>query len=244
MDETGRLLILAAASFLASFLSACFSVGGGYILFGATTLILPLPAAIALQSALSFGSLLSRTHAFWSEIEWSIVRTFTAGSLLGVTGGMWLFSRAPESVLAVLLAILLWLLAWLPSVRLRAPPTGTFVAVGVVHAVVSTLFGLGAVLQPALLRTRLARTAIVGTFSTCIIVLEVLRTIGYGANGFSYGRYVPEIIVATATGLIGTYTGKRYPPAIGEPAFRLAMKLFVTALGARFLYQGLSGAVG
>lgn len=240
MDEATRLLILAAASFAAAFLSACFSVGGGYVLFGATTWILPLPSAIALQSVLSFGSLLSRTQAFWAEIDWPIVRTFTAGSLLGVGGGMWLFSRAPESLLAICLAVLLWALAWAPPLRAGGMQRKAFFGVGIAHAVVGTLFGLGAILQPALLRTPLARTAIVGTFATCIILLEVLRTGGYAMNGFAYADYWPHIAVGTVTGLAGTYAGKRFSPGIGEDAFRLIMKLFVTALGARFFYRGVT----
>lgn len=241
MQEPTRLLLLAGASFAASFLSACFSVGGGYILFGATTWILPLPSAIALQSVLSFGSLFSRTHAFWADIDWAIVRSFTAGSLAGVAGGMWLFSRAPENLLAILLGVLLLVLAWLPPLRLRISPGKSFFSVGVLHAVAGTLFGLGAILQPALLRTKLTRTAIVGTFATCIIVLEVLRTAGYSAAGFDYRQYVPEILVATVTGLAGTYLGKRATPIIPDHVFRTALRLFISVLGIRFMQKGTAG---
>ena len=240
MGEVERLLILAAASFLASLLSACFSVGGGYILFGATTWLLPLQSAIALQSVLSFGSLFSRTHAFWREIDWPIVRRFTAGSLAGIGIGLWVFTSAPAHMLALLLGVLLLLLAWAPALRLRLPEGGSFFATGIAHAVTATIFGLGAILQPVLLRTRLSRTAIVGTFATCIILLEVLRTGGYAVNGFAYADYWPHIAVGTVTGLAGTYAGKRFSPGIGEDAFRLIMKLFVTALGARFFYRGVT----
>jgi hypothetical protein len=49
-------------------------------------------------------------------------------------------------------------------------------------------------------------------------VLEVLRTAGYSAAGFDYRQYVPEILVATVTGLAGTYLGKRYADHSG-PCF-------------------------
>jgi uncharacterized membrane protein YfcA len=234
------MLLLAGASFTSAFISACFSVGGGYVLFGATTWMLPLQSAIALQSVLSFGSLFSRTHAFWAEIEWSIVRSFTTGSLVGVTGGLWAFRHVPSSALAILLAALLWLLAWMPNFRVRMSSGQSFFAVGILHAVVGTLFGLGAILQPALLRTALSRTAIVGTFATCIIALELLRTSGYAAGGFPYGQYWPEIAVATLTGFGGTYLGKRVPPPISDATFRRAMRIFVTLLGASILYRGVA----
>ncbi len=240
MSDPAGLLLLGLASFLASMTSACFSVGGGYILFGATTWLFPLPAAVALQSVLSFGSLFSRTHAFWADIDWRIVRQFTAGSMVGVGLGLWLFRHVSESGLALLLGLLLLLLAWAPPLRLPTRPSLSFFPVGVAHAVVSTIFGLGTILQPALVRTRLLRTAIVGTFATCIILLEVLRTAGYSASGFSYARYLPEILVATVTGLAGTYLGKRMPPLISEHGFRLVLRLFISVLGLRFVCRGLA----
>lgn len=243
MTEPLRLLVLAGASFAASFLSACFSVGGGYVLFGATTWILPLPSAIALQSVLSFGSLFSRIHAFRETVEWAIVRSFTAGSVVGVGAGMWLFNHVPESVLAGLLGLLLLALAWAPPISLGMKPGASFFSVGILHAVSGSVFGLGAILQPALLRAGIARIAIVGTFATCIVALEVLRTIGYAASGFAYGRYLPEIAVATVTGLAGTYLGKRSMKVVPDEVFQHAMRLFVTVLGARFLYRGVAAVL-
>jgi uncharacterized membrane protein YfcA len=240
MPEAQRLLILGVASLAASAISACFSVGGGYILFGAISAIMPLPAAIAMQSVLSFGSLFSRTHAFWPEIDWSIVRTFTAGSLVGVGAGLWLFVRTPEGVLSLLLGLLLFILAWAPRLKWALHRQAAYFGVGILHAVVSTLFGLGAILQPVLLRSSLARTAIVGTFATCIILLEVLRTLGYASTGFPYAVYWHEILVATVTGLAGTYLGKRMVPVISERHFRFVMRLFITGLGLRFVHKGLA----
>ncbi|BAK65811.1 conserved hypothetical membrane protein [Sphingobium sp. SYK-6] len=240
MHEGERLLILGAASLVASAISACFSVGGGYVLFGALTWIMPLPSAIAMQSVLSFGSLVSRSFAFWAEIDWPIVRSFTAGSLLGVGAGLWLFVRTPEGILSLLLGLLLLALAWAPGVRWGLRQGASYFGVGILHAVVGTLFGLGAVLQPVLLRSSLSRTAIVGTFATCIILLETLRTAGYASAGFAYASYWPEILVATVTGLAGTWIGKRMVPRISECHFRFVLRLFITALGLRFVHKGLA----
>lgn len=236
MSTASVLFALGTASLLASFLSACFSVGGGYILFSATTALMPLPNAIALQSALSFGSLFSRTYAFWGDIEWPIVRSFSVGSLIGVSAGIWLFRMAPESTLALLLGLLLIGLAWLPPLRLGITQGQSFFGVGILHAVVGTLFGLGAILQPALLRTRLERAVIVGTFAACVILLEVLRTFGYATTGFSYWGHAAKIAMATLTGLAGTYLGKRAGPFMPDRVFRIAMKIFITGLAVRFLF--------
>ena len=87
MSESLTLLLLAAASFSAAAVSASLSVGGGYVLFGATTLLYPLPVAIALQPVLSYSSLVARSLAFREATLWGIVRPFTLGSLGGVALG-------------------------------------------------------------------------------------------------------------------------------------------------------------
>lgn len=238
MQEGERLLILGVASLAASAISACFSVGGGYVLFGALTWIMPLPAAIAMQSVLSFGSLFSRTHAFWSEIDWPIVRTFTIGSVIGVGAGLWLFTRTSEALLSLLLGLLLLALAWAPKIRWNVRQSASYFGVGILHAAVGTLLGLGAILQPALLRSSLTRTTIAGTFAACIIVLELLRTAGYASAGFAYASYWPEIVVATVTGFAGTWLGKRTVPMLSERHFRFGLRLFITALGLRCIHKG------
>lgn len=240
MQEAERLLILGVASLAASAISASFSVGGGYVLFGALTWIMPLPSAIAMQSVLSFGSLFSRTHAFWADIDWPIVRTFTAGSLIGVGVGLWLFVRTPEGILSLLLGVMLLALAWTPTIKWGVPRGASYFGVGILHAIGGTLFGLGAILQPVLLRSSLGRTAIVGTFAACLILLEVLRTAGYAGAGFAYASYWPEILVATVTGLAGTWLGKRMVPMLSERHFRVILRLFITGLGLRFIQKGLA----
>jgi uncharacterized membrane protein YfcA len=72
-------------------------------------------------------------------------------------------------------------------------------------------------------------------------VLEVLRTAGYSAAGFDYRQYVPEILVATVTGLAGTYLGKRATPIIPDHVFRAALRLFISVLGIRSMQKGTVG---
>ena len=54
MPEAQRLLILGVASLAASAISACFSVGGGYILFGAISAIRTAAPSMPMNRRRSF----------------------------------------------------------------------------------------------------------------------------------------------------------------------------------------------
>ena len=241
MGEGLTLLLLAAASFSAAAISASISVGGGYVLFGATTLLYPLPVAIAMQPVLSYSSLVSRSLAFRQAISWSIVGPFTFGSLAGVALGLVVYHAIPERIMALGVGSLMLVLTWwrlpLPQVHSR----GGLAGVGVAHALSGTVLGMGSILQPVLLNAGIDRRALVGTFATCLLVLEGIRGIGYGMTGFAYQPYVAAIAVSTLAGFAGTWAGKRVIGRIPEGVFRGVVAGLVTLLALRLLARGAFG---
>ncbi len=78
---------------------------------------------------------------------------FILGCLFGVAIRAIAFAHAADETLLLLLGCLILGLVWIPiAPRLTLPPKG-FAAVGLVHSIFGTLFGIGRVLQPLLLRT-------------------------------------------------------------------------------------------
>lgn len=241
MTEPVTLWLLGAASFAAALISSGLSIGGGYVLFGATTLLYPLPSAIALQPALSYASLLGRAVVFRDAIAWKIVRPFTAGSLAGVAGGLALYHVLPEQALAFAVGAFMLVLAWTQLPLQRVHSTGGMVGVGVAHAFSGTVLGMGSVLQPVLLHSGIARQALVGTFAASLLVLEAIRAAGYAVTGFSYASFLPAIIVATGAGVAGTAAGKLLIGHIPERGFRLTLRLLVTGLALRLVWSSVAG---
>ncbi len=241
MSEGVTLLLLAAASFSAAAISASVSVGGGYVLFGATTLLYPLPVAVALQPLLSYSSLLARSIAFREAITWSIVGPFTVGSLAGVALGLVVYHAIPERVMALGIGSLMLVLTWwrlpLPQVHSR----GGMAGVGITHALSGTVLGMGSILQPVLLNAGIDRRALVGTFATCLLALEAIRSIGYGLTGFAYQSYIGAVAVSTLAGFAGTWAGKRLIGRTPEWAFRSIVTGLVTLLAVRLLVRGALG---
>lgn len=233
------LIVITLGSFLASFVNAAFATGGVYIMLLASVSVLPIAAAVPLQSAFAAGSLSARIYYFWQHIHWPIATTFVAGCFLGVYFGTRTFVALPEATLSVLLGIVLLTLIWMPRWKKKFPLRHPFFFVGVVHSFLGALFGVGGVLQPFMLRTDLLKLQITGTLAVCLISLDVMKVTGYVSFGFSYLDYIPHIALATLAGFLGTWVGKRVTHKVSEAGFRRVFRVLVSVIALRLIYNGV-----
>lgn len=233
-------LIVTLGSFVASFVNAAFATGGVYILLLSSSAVLPLTAAVPLQSAFAAASLVARVAMFWEHIDWRIVKMFSLGCLVGVGIGTWTFAALPEQLIALLLGIVLLVLIWMPRLPIL-PIKQPFIFVGMIHSYLGSLFGVGGVLQPLLLRTDLLKMQLTGTLAAAMLSLDVLKAVGYSSFGFDYLDYLPHIIGATIAGFAGTWVGKRVTHHVSETLFRQVFRVLVSVVALRFIYIGLSG---
>lgn len=232
-------LLITAASFLAAFVNAAFATGGIYILLLGSVSVLPISAAVPLQSAFACSSLIARVWMFWAHINWRIVRMFVLGCLFGVYFGTLTFVSIPENTIAILLGIVLLVLTWSPTPQRSLPIKHPFFFVGIVHSFLGAIFGVGGVLQPLLLRTKALKMEITGTLAGCMLALDALKVTGYVGFGFSYFDYVPHIIGATLAGFPGSWLGKRVTHQISEAQFRAVFRALITLVALRLIYKGL-----
>jgi uncharacterized membrane protein YfcA len=235
-----ELVVITTGSFVASFVNAAFATGGIYILLASSTSVLPLTAAVPLQTVFALGSLLARIGLFFTHIKWPIVAAFTLGAIVGVYFGIDVFVSLSESTIAVALGGLLLVLSWFPQVNWRIPLKHPFFFVGTIHAFLSTLFGVGTLLQPAILRTDLVKLQITGTLAASLAILDVFKVTGYVSHGFDYTPYIPHIVLATFAGFAGTWAGRRVTHHVSETAFRLVFRGLITLVAVRLLYRGWS----
>lgn len=234
------LIVITLGSFAAALVNAAFATGGVYLLLAASSAVLPLPVAVPLQSAFAFSSLVSRVVWLRRHIDWSIVMACSAGAAIGVYLGLRVFVSLPEATMALLLGCLLLLFIWFPRVDWRLPFRHPFFMIGGAHAFIATIFGVGALLQPAMLRTRLLKLQITSTLAACMIIMDVFKIAGYVAVGFDYLAYLPHIVLATLAGIAGTWLGRHLTHAVSERLFRLVFKWLITLVALRLLYRGWS----
>ncbi|GHA44758.1 hypothetical protein GCM10008927_07040 [Amylibacter ulvae] len=242
MDWT--LVIITIGSFIAAFVNAAFATGGIYVLLIVSFAVLPISAAIPLQSTFSVGSLAARILFFWQHIHWRLVVLVVLGGIIGVAIGAHVFVALNEAVIAALLGVVLLVVTWAPFHNVKIPIKHPFFYLGTIHAFIATLFGVGGFLQPAILRSKLSKLEITGTLAAMMLGLDILKMVGFSAVGFSFVEYVPHIILATIAGFAGTWVGRGVTHRISETLFRAVFKGFVTLFAMRLLYKGLMGLIG
>ena len=235
-----EVLVISVGCFVAALVNAAVATGGVYIMLAASSAVLPLPAAIPMQSALGAPSLAARIVSFWQDINWPIFLMFAPAAAVGVLVGAQIFVSLDEGVIALLLGALLLALVWLVphGVALNLPRQ--FLYVGGLHGCFGTIFGVGLFLQPAILRTGLNRQQITGTLAVCLLGLEAMKATGYVSFGFSYADYWPHILAGAIAGITGTLIGKRLGDRIPERQFRLVFRIIVTLAGLRLMAKGVT----
>ena len=237
------IIIITLGGFVAAFINAAFATGGVYILLASGSAVFPMTIAIPLMPLFAFSSLVARIFFFWKDIAWRLVIPVFIGSSVGVYLGVNTFIMIPEALLSLIIGCLLLLLIWVGSFKLPAGSSKIFVLVGMIHSFVATVFGVGAFLQPAILRTELVKLQITGTLAACMLSMDIFKVIGFSTFGFNYLTYLPHIIGATIAGFIGTWLGKRVTKKVSEIIFRRVFKWLVTLIALRLFFKGMIGLI-
>ncbi len=233
-----ELAVITTGGFIAALVNAAFATGGIFIVLATSTAVFPLTVAVPMQSALAFGSLVARIVYFHKYIYWPIVVMFVAGCVIGVTTGANVFVIMPESAIGLLLGALLLVLIWAPDFQLPMADKKPFFLIGIAHSFIATVFGVGSLLQPVILRTRLLKLQITATLAVCMISMDVFKITAYVSHGFNYAAYLPHIVLATGAGFAGTYVGKRVEHRVSEQTFRRVFKWLITFVALRLLTRG------
>lgn len=225
--------------FLAALMNAAFATGGVYLMLASTTAVLPVGIAIPLQSMLAIASLVARIWLFRAHIHWPLVLAFVPMAGIGALFGIHTFASLNDDVIAILLGVVLLIMIWMPARRLVVNLRRPFMAVGLIHGYLGTVFGVGAVLQPAILRTGLVKVQITGTLAICLLALDIFKITGYVTIGFDYTDYGLHILLAVIAGILGSLVGKRITHHVSEAHFRLIFKILITVVALRLLLSGL-----
>ena len=232
-------VIIVVGSFVASVFNAAFSVGGAMIVLAITSTVLPVQAIVPIHSGLLIGSTSTRIVFFSDFIDWKLVRSFLAGSVVGAFLGARIYIELPDAIIATAISVVMLVAIWLPKVTWRPRLRHPWVIVGFIHSLFSTLFAYGALMHAVILHTDLERRQIVGTLGGCLAGMSVFKIAGYAFYGFDYSPYYIVIAAAIAVSLVGTAVGKLIVDRLSETVFRMIYRVLITVTALRLLYIGL-----
>lgn len=235
------LLALLGASFLASFITIAFGIGGGIALLAAMATLLPPAALIPVHGVVQLGSNLGRAALMIRHVHWAPMPAFLIGSALGAAfGGAVVVSLPPAAVEVAIGLFIVWAVF---------APTPAFMRrwawlTGAVSSCLTMFFGATGVFVAAFVRSlALGRLSHVGTHAAFMTVQHGVKSLAFGALGFAFAPWLPFIAAMILAGLAGTFAGRSVLTRLGDARFRLALNAILLALAARLVVSGVSGLI-
>jgi len=233
-------LLLIAAAFCSSTVTAVLGVGGGVLLISIMPVFLPPPAVVPVHGVVQLASNASRSLFAWQQVDWAIVRPFLAGLLLGCLAGARVVVAVPSGFLPVPLACFILVLTWAPELKNRLRLPGKFLALGFVQAFLTLFVGAtGPLNLPVLLRHGLSAGQIVVTHALLMTLVHLAKIVTFGLLGFAFGAYLPLMLGMVLAVTAGSWAGTRLRSRFPEALLKKLIKYLVTLLALRMLLVAL-----
>jgi uncharacterized membrane protein YfcA len=232
-------LVMIAASFFTSFLSASMGIGGGVALLAVMAQAMPALAIVPVHGVVQLGSNAGRAYLFRSDINRRIVVFFLAGGLIGGLVGGQVVVALPASTLQLILALFILFSIWGPMPRLTGGSGGMgLVASGGALSTLLTMFvgATGPFVAVVIKQFGLTRQAHVGTFSACMVTQHGIKLVVFSVLGFAFGAYLPLMAAMLATGFAGTWVGRHFLQKTTDERFGRWLIIILSLLAARLLY--------
>ncbi|MEM7190011.1 MAG: sulfite exporter TauE/SafE family protein [Pseudomonadota bacterium] len=227
---------LLAISFLGSFITAAFGIGGGVVVLAVLASLLPPAALIPVHGVVQLGSNAGRTLIMRAHISWPIIGSFLIGALIGVGIGGMIVIDLPASVIQIVVGLfVLWTIFFKPPAFLRK---AAWIAGGV-SSLLTMFFGATGPFVAGYIKAQgFDRMGHVATHAACMTLQHGLKVLAFGLLGFAFGPYIFLIAGMIAVGFLGTIVGRRVLMKIDERLFGLALNGILIALSLRLIWAG------
>ncbi|MEM0929816.1 MAG: sulfite exporter TauE/SafE family protein [Pseudomonadota bacterium] len=234
-------IIIAAVSFIGSAATAAFSIGGGLLLIGTMSVLIPPAAVIPVHGAIMVGSNAGRSALLLSHVRWDILGWFAIGALIGGLVGSQVVFGLPAGALRLCIAGFILFTQWGPTISL--PLGARFYALAGSLSMFLTLFvgASGPFITAILSRLpQLSRMALIATAGACMTLQHSGKVAIFGLAGFDYGDWMSLMVAAIAAGFVGTFLGTRLLKRIDEQAFRSALRWILTIMALWLVFLGIT----
>ncbi|SHH29817.1 TSUP family transporter [Marivita hallyeonensis] len=225
-------------SFLGSFITAAFGIGGGGLLLAIMATVMPPAALIPVHGVVQLGSNAGRMAMLWRSIFWGALPWFTLGTLVGVVfGGRVVIALPPQWVqIGIGVFVIYTVLARAPRWFSRWP-----VVTGFISSFLTMFFGATGLFVASFTKSlKLARHAHVATHATLMTVQHGLKVVVFGLLGFAFGEWAMVSVALIVVGLIGTFSGRLVLNRLTDARFGLALNVLLILISLRLIWSGLT----
>ena len=256
-------VVALVAAYVVAVLSTPAGISGAVLLlpFQVSVLGTPSPSVTPTNLLYNVVSTPGALYRYWRQGQTGgrLALALIAGTLPGVIAGSVIRVELLPGARVfgfVVAAVLLPLGAWLALTKpgrpgteprpVRAVPLPVLVLLAVVVGCVGGIYGIGggSILAPVLIGTgrpprEVAPAALASTFVTSVAGVITFLILSVHHHG-SVAPDWPTGIALGIGGLAGAYTGARIQRRLPDVLIRRVMGVLVVAIGARYLWSGLS----
>jgi len=228
--------LVVAASFVTSFITVAFGIGGGAALLAILASLLPPAALIPVHGIVQLGSNTGRAALMFPHRDQTVLIPFTLGSAVGVALGGSVAVQLPADMLQIGVGLfILWSVAANPPgfIRRSAALAGAF------SSFLTMFFGGTGPFVAAYVKSMgVGRMTYVATHSLLMTIQHLLKVVAFGFLGFAYGPWVPLMAAMVASGFLGTLAGRHVLMRIDEQKFKYALNTMLVLLALRLIWAG------
>jgi uncharacterized membrane protein YfcA len=231
-----------AVVFVAYLVRGVAGFGSGLIAVPLLTLISPITAVVPVVVSLDYIGSASQSVRNLDDIAWREQAVLLPFMLVGILGGLYLFTVVPTRVLSKTLGVLVIALGIYqllpPSFR---PARGSRIAAtycGFLGGLLGTLFGTGGPFYAIYLHSRaLERTTFRATFALNFLIDGGVRLIAYAVMGLLSRETLLHIAAALPIAAAGLFAGGRIQNRLSQHTFVRIIAMLVLGGGIALLLR-------
>ncbi len=235
----GAFWAVLAGSFVASFITAAFGIGGGALLLALMASLVPPAALIPVHGVVQLGSNAGRMVLMLRAVYWPALPLFAVGSVIGAGLGGAVVVELPPQFVQIGIGLFVIYAVWArPPAWLGRWPGIT----GAVSSFLTMFFGATGLFVASFTKSlTLPRHGHVATHAALMTVQHCLKVVVFGLLGFAYGAWLWVIVAMIAVGVIGTLAGGLILNRLSDRHFRGALDALLVLISLRLIWNGIAG---
>ena len=236
------LALLCSLSLVSSALTAATGAGGGLIMLMVLALALPAEVVIPVHGMVQLGSNTGRAWLVRPHIKPAPTLWFTVGAILGTICATFVLITLPAVYLSLSIAFFVLWLCWLPLPGFEKASKRLMIPFAALVAILSMFVGASGPLVTAFFKRLISdRVAAVATVAACMVTIHLLKVFAFGQAGFLWVDWLAWVAFLILFGLAGSWIGVQLLKRVTDSNFDLTLKLILSILAARLVWQSLDG---
>jgi uncharacterized membrane protein YfcA len=238
LENFELVLLLTFTATGTSFITASMGIGGGVLLLAILATTLPPAALIPVHGLVQLGSNANRAVMTRKHIDWCMVKSFTAGAVVGAFAASFVVIQLPLHLIQLCVALFILFLVWGPKPKRHQVSEKGQVVYGAATTFLSMFVGAtGPLVAGVVHRHNYDKHSITATFATCMSFQHLLKMVAFSLVGFAFWQWLPLIVLMILGGMLGTWLGLKMLNKIPAGQFKVIFKTIITLLAIRLLWQ-------